>query len=102
MIPNYFIFYLKFNVSIIFNRGIRKARTNVHSSNRHGELNLAVTLITICSVFIVCHALRLFLGLKAVFLMNTTFECMTQMKVRKAIQLSIMISFDIIYIMDVD
>ena len=98
MIPNYlFIFYLRFNVSIIFNRGIRKARTNVHSSNRHGELNLAVTLITICSVFIVCHAPRLFLGLKAVFLMNTTFECMKQMKVEKSFQLLIMIRFDIIH-----
>ena len=70
-------------IIINFLRGIRKARTNVHSSNRHGELNLAVTLISICSVFIICHALRLFLGLKAVFLINTTFECMKHMKVRK-------------------
>ena len=57
-------------------RGIRKARTNVQSSNRHGEMNLAVVLVSICSVFIVCHALRLYLGLQAVFLINTTFSCM--------------------------
>ena len=62
-------------MALIF-RGIRKARTNVQSSNRHGEMNLAVVLVSICSVFIVCHALRLYLGLQAVFLINTTFSCM--------------------------
>ena len=57
-------------------RGIRKARTNVQSSNRHGEMNLAVVLVSICSVFIICHTIRLYLGLQAVFLLDTTFKCM--------------------------
>ena len=66
---------------IIHFRGIRKARANTQANNRHSETNLAVTLVSICTVFFVCHALRLYLGLKAVFLLDRTFRCMKEMKV---------------------
>ena len=47
-----------------FCRGIRKARTQVHSSHSHGEMNLAVVLVTICVVFLVCHMLRVYLAIQ--------------------------------------
>ena len=67
-------------LNILF-RGIRKARANTQANNRHSETNLAVTLVSICTVFFVCHALRLYLGLKAVFLLDRTYWCMKEMKV---------------------
>jgi hypothetical protein len=45
-------------------RGIRRARTHVHSSHSHGEMNLAVVLVTICLVFVVCHLLRVYLAIQ--------------------------------------
>ena len=45
-------------------RGIRRARTQVHSSHSHGEMNLAVVLVTICVVFLVCHLLRVYLAIQ--------------------------------------
>ena len=56
-------------------RGVRKARKQVHASNRHGEINLAVTLISICIVFIFCHALRFYLAINAVLLLDKTLRC---------------------------
>ena len=66
---------------IFYLRGIHKARANTQANNRHSETNLAITLVSICSVFFVCHALRLYLGLKAVFLIDRTFRCMKEKKV---------------------
>ena len=56
-------------------RGIQRARTNVRSSNRHGEMNLARVLVTICIVFLLCNSLRLFLGLQAIINVNITIQC---------------------------
>ena len=61
-------------IPIIF-RGIKRARTNVRSSNRHGEMNLAMVLVTICIVFLLCNSLRLFLGLQAIINVNITIQC---------------------------
>ena len=47
-------------------RGILNARINVHSSNNHGEMNLAVVFVTLCSIFIITHTLRIFLGKYAI------------------------------------
>ena len=48
-------------------RGILNARINVHSSNNHGEMNLAVVFVTLCSIFIITHTLRIFLGKYDIF-----------------------------------
>lgn len=61
----------------VFFRGIKKARTHVSSSNRHGEMNLARVLVTICVVFLVCNSLRLFLGLQAIINVNKTIQCVS-------------------------
>ena len=63
-----------------FSRGIKKARTNVSSSNRHGEMNLARVLVTICVVFLLCNSLRLFLGLQAIINVNITITCVSKHK----------------------
>ena len=61
-------------------RGIKKARTNVSQSNRHGEMNLARVLVTICVVFLLCNSLRLFLGLQAIINVNITITCISNNK----------------------
>ena len=66
--------------SFFFSRGIKKARTNVSSSNRHGEMNLARVLVTICVVFLLCNSLRLFLGLQAIINVNITITCVSKHK----------------------
>ena len=63
-----------------FSRGIKKARTNVSSSNRHGEMNLARVLVTICVVFLLCNSLRLFLGLQAIINVDITITCVSNNK----------------------
>ena len=79
------VFYKKYfhlNVfTFISYRGIRRARNQVHASNHNGEINLAVTLISICSVFMFCHALRFYLAIKAVLLLDTTVYCMKELGV---------------------
>ena len=64
-----------FHFHFLFCRGIQRARTNVRSSNRHGEMNLARVLVTICIVFLLCNSLRLFLGLQAIINVNITIQC---------------------------
>ena len=76
-----YIWYNTHLASLMFNgcffRGIKKARTHVSSSNRHGEMNLARVLVTICVVFLVCNSLRLFLGLQAIINVNKTIQCVS-------------------------
>ena len=69
--------YPKTSIYCHFCRGIKKARTHVSSSNRHGEMNLARVLVTICVVFLVCNSLRLFLGLQAIINVNKTIQCVS-------------------------
>jgi hypothetical protein len=57
-------------------------------------MNLAAVLVSICSVFIVCHALRLYLGLQAVFLINTTFNCMMYKKVSEDFSDNVPLRYD--------
>ena len=58
--------YLKFlthNSPLPFFRGIHLAKTHAHAGHSHGEMNLAIVLVTICLVFIICHLLRIFLAI---------------------------------------
>ncbi|TRY71537.1 hypothetical protein TCAL_12499 [Tigriopus californicus] len=61
-------------------RGILKARINVHNSNNHGELNLAVVFVTLCSLFILSHSLRIYLAVRAVIEAPITSACMDSHK----------------------
>ncbi len=64
-------YYGTANLTHVLTRGIRRARTQVHLSQRHGEMNLAWVLVTICLVFLVCHLLRVYLAIQVIFVTSS-------------------------------
>lgn len=61
-------------------RGICASRCRVQASNNHGEVNLAMVFVTICSIFVCCHILRIILALQAFTRASEISDCIASNK----------------------
>lgn len=76
------LFLLKVDLlsSTWFSSGICASRCRVQASNNHGEVNLAMVFVTICSIFVCCHILRIILALQAFTRASEISDCIASNK----------------------